>query len=116
MARQLNSRERAASAFIRRMSFRSGAAIFTDGERIWSYGDHYAIAERLSETGEPEPIGVNESDYLVRDRNGNRSPSATTRQHRGAVKAALTEQNYRPTTETYEGSNGHTYRIWRIGG
>ena len=99
----MNSRRDAARAFVRGDAYRSGAAIFTDGSRIWSYGPHYVIAEYITDPADGKiAYIVNEENY-----------SPTTNQHRGAVKDALKQGGWKPTTRVHTGENGHTYRVWR---
>ena len=99
MQRRQSSRDDVAVAFVRGESARGSSAMFTDGETVWSYGKHYVLAEdRLDGS-----VGVNEH-----------RESVTTSAHSAAVRRALEDHTMlRPTRETYQGANGHTYRIWR---
>ena len=97
-------RDKAAKAFLDGKDFRQGS-IFVQGSRIYSYGHHYVIAERVTEPDSPRfHYGVNEAKWSV-----------TTSRHTSAVTNALRYAGWEPTNETYRGDNGrgHIMRVWK---
>jgi hypothetical protein len=98
-----SGRDTVAESFARGERLQFGkvkAAMFTDGQTVWSYGYHYPIAEHLPDGR----VGVNEC-----------RASRTTSQHTGAVKRALTARGLTPGEETYSelpDGKGYRFRIW----
>lgn len=87
-----------AAAFVRKESARGGSALVNNGRTIYSYGNHFPIAEHA-------PDG----SVLVRI-----APfySMTTSHHVGIVRGALAREGYEPTGEIRE----HAARYDRVNG
>jgi hypothetical protein len=105
MAEKTNSRDAVAAAFLEGKPLHAGAAMFTDGETVWSYGHHYTLAYRRTDGS---GYSVNETPYIL----PNGDKSRTTMQHAGAVKRALKAAGVQPSNETHDGDK-YTYRVWR---
>jgi len=98
MGAQFKSRDATAKAFVEKKAYQGGAAMFSNGRDVYSYGDHFMMAEWRDDGS----IGVNEASY-----------SRTTAQHKGSVKRALQSAGFAPTEELYRGYGGYHYRVWR---